>query len=54
MKERGNRNQLLISSKLGFDYPGSDGGLTAQEIEREIQKSLEAGEVVKLSHKKRR
>ena len=40
MKERGNRNQLLISSKLGFDYPGSPGGLTAQEVERECEKSL--------------
>ena len=40
MKERGNRNQLLISSKLGFDYPGSDGGLAAREIEHECEKSL--------------
>ena len=40
MKARGNRNQLLISSKLAFDYPGSPGGLTAQQIERECEKSL--------------
>lgn len=40
MKERGNRNQLLISTKLGFDYPGSPGGLTASEIEKECEKSL--------------
>lgn len=40
MKERGNRNQLLISSKLGFDYPDSQGGLTAKEIEQECDKSL--------------
>jgi aryl-alcohol dehydrogenase-like predicted oxidoreductase len=40
MKERGNRNQLLISSKLAFDYPGSPGGLTAKEIEQECEKSL--------------
>lgn len=41
MKERGNRNRLLISSKLAFDYPGSPGGLSASEIERECEKSLE-------------
>ncbi|MBN2131435.1 MAG: aldo/keto reductase [Sedimentisphaerales bacterium] len=40
MKERGNRDQMVISSKLGFDYPGCDGGLTAAEIERECEKSL--------------
>lgn len=40
MKERGNRDQMVISSKLAFDYPGSKGGLTADEIERECEKSL--------------
>lgn len=40
MKERGNRGEMQISSKLGFDYPDSDGGLTADEIERECEKSL--------------
>ena len=40
MKARGNRNQMQISSKLAFDYPGCDGGLTAAEIERECEKSL--------------
>lgn len=40
MKERGNRNQLLVSTKLGFDYPGSPGGLTASEIQNECEKSL--------------
>jgi aryl-alcohol dehydrogenase-like predicted oxidoreductase len=40
MKERGNRDRLLISSKLGFDYPDSPGGLTAREIEQECEKSL--------------
>ena len=40
MKERGNRSQVQISSKLAFDYPGSDGGLNAAEIERECEKSL--------------
>ncbi len=40
MKERGNRDELVISTKLAFDYPGSPGGLTAGEIERECDKSL--------------
>jgi len=41
MKERGNRDQMVISSKLGFDYPGCGGGLSAAEIERECEKSLQ-------------
>jgi aryl-alcohol dehydrogenase-like predicted oxidoreductase len=40
MKERGNREQMVIATKLGFDYPGCEGGLTAAEIERECEKSL--------------
>jgi aryl-alcohol dehydrogenase-like predicted oxidoreductase len=40
MKDRGARNQMVISSKLGFDYPGCAGGLSAAEIERECEKSL--------------
>jgi aryl-alcohol dehydrogenase-like predicted oxidoreductase len=40
LKERGLRNSMAISTKLGFDYPGSDGGLSAAEIERECEKSL--------------
>jgi aryl-alcohol dehydrogenase-like predicted oxidoreductase len=40
MKERGNRDEIQISTKLAFDYPGCDGGLTAAEIERECEKSL--------------
>jgi aryl-alcohol dehydrogenase-like predicted oxidoreductase len=40
MKERGNRNEMVISSKLAFDYPDSKGGLSAGEIERECEKSL--------------
>ena len=40
MKARGNRNQVEVSTKLAFDYPGCVGGLTAQEIERECEKSL--------------
>ena len=40
MKERGNRENLVISTKLAFDYPGTQGGLSAQEIKRECEKSL--------------
>jgi aryl-alcohol dehydrogenase-like predicted oxidoreductase len=40
LKERGNRDQIAIASKLGFDYPGCPGGLTAPEIGRECEKSL--------------
>ena len=40
MKERRNRNEMVISSKLAFDYPECAGGLTAAEIERECEKSL--------------
>ncbi len=40
MNERANRDRLVIGSKLGFDYPGCDGGLSAAEIERECEKSL--------------
>lgn len=40
MKERRNRNEMVISTKLAFDYPGCKGGLTAGEIERECEKSL--------------
>ena len=40
MKDRGTRGQMVVSTKLGFDYPGSAGGLNAGEIERECEKSL--------------
>jgi aryl-alcohol dehydrogenase-like predicted oxidoreductase len=40
MKARGNRDAVVISSKLAFDYPGCEGGLSAHEIERECEKSL--------------
>jgi len=41
MKERGNRHEMAIASKLGFDYPGCQGGLSAAELERECEKSLQ-------------
>jgi aryl-alcohol dehydrogenase-like predicted oxidoreductase len=40
MKDRGNRENLVISTKLAFDYPGTQGGLSAQEIKRECEQSL--------------
>jgi len=40
LTERGNRDQMVIASKVAFDYPGCDGGLSAAEIERECEKSL--------------
>src|ERR1051326_669641 len=40
MKDRNLRDQMVISTKLGFDYPGCAGGLSAGEIERECEKSL--------------
>lgn len=40
MKDRHNRDQMVISTKLAFDYPGSPGGLSAGEIVRECEKSL--------------
>ncbi len=41
MAARGNRARMAISTKLGFDYPGSKGGLSASEIEAECNKSLQ-------------
>jgi aryl-alcohol dehydrogenase-like predicted oxidoreductase len=40
IKDRGVRDQMVVATKLGFDYPGSEGGLNAREIERECEKSL--------------
>ena len=40
MKERRNRDEIVISSKLAFDYPGCEGGLSAAEIQGECEKSL--------------
>lgn len=40
MRNRGCRKEMVIASKLGFDYPGCPGGLSAAEIERECEKSL--------------
>jgi len=40
MKDRGARNGMVVATKVGFNYPGSPGGLSASEIERECDKSL--------------
>jgi aryl-alcohol dehydrogenase-like predicted oxidoreductase len=40
MKDRGAAKDMAVASKLGFDYPGCSGGLSALEIERECEKSL--------------
>lgn len=40
-RDRGVRDQLVIESKLGFEYPGCPGGLSAAEIERECERSLQ-------------
>lgn len=40
MKDRGLQKEMAVASKLGFDYPGCSGGLSAAEIERECEKSL--------------
>ena len=40
MRERKNRHQLFIASKVGFEYPGVERGLPAWRIEEECNKSL--------------
>ena len=40
MRERENRDELFIATKVGFDYPGVDRGLRARQIMRERAKSL--------------
>ena len=40
MKERRNRSELFIASKVGFEMPGVERGLRAQQIAEECEKSL--------------
>jgi len=40
MKERKNRSRIFLASKVGFDYPGAQRGLSAHLIEEECNKSL--------------
>ncbi|MCX6631752.1 MAG: aldo/keto reductase [Candidatus Solibacter sp.] len=40
LKARACRDEMVVATKIGFDYPGCDGGLSGAEIERECEKSL--------------
>jgi aryl-alcohol dehydrogenase-like predicted oxidoreductase len=40
MKDRGVRDEMVISSKTGFEFPGFVGGLGAEAIKRECDASL--------------
>jgi aryl-alcohol dehydrogenase-like predicted oxidoreductase len=40
MRARKNRSQMFIATKVGFEYPGVERGLRAEQIERECEKSL--------------
>jgi aryl-alcohol dehydrogenase-like predicted oxidoreductase len=40
LKERGNRQQIFLASKVGFEYSEQERGLTARQIELEAEKSL--------------
>ncbi len=40
MRERGNRANVFLASKVGFDYPGTAIGLRASQIRDEAEKSL--------------
>jgi aryl-alcohol dehydrogenase-like predicted oxidoreductase len=40
MKERGNRHELFIATKVGFELPGVERGLRPDQIESECEKSL--------------
>lgn len=40
MKKRGNRSQMFVTTKVGFDMPGVERGLKAEQIEAECEKSL--------------
>jgi aryl-alcohol dehydrogenase-like predicted oxidoreductase len=40
MRERGNRDQLFIATKVGFNYPGVEQTLRASVIQVEAEKSL--------------
>ena len=40
MRQRRNRSQLFLATKVGFGYPGVERGLKAVQIEAECEKSL--------------
>lgn len=39
LEDRGCREEMVVGTKIGFDYPGCPGGLSAKEIEKEFDKS---------------
>jgi len=41
MKDRGNRDEMFIATKLGFDMPGEKGTLSAEAIRSECESSLQ-------------
>jgi aryl-alcohol dehydrogenase-like predicted oxidoreductase len=41
MRDRGNRGEMFIATKLGFDMPGEKGTLQAAEIKSQCESSLE-------------
>lgn len=41
LKERNNRSEVIIASKVGFPYPGNDYGTSKEQIKEEFHKSLE-------------
>jgi len=41
MKARGNRDQLFLATKIGFDYGDTPAGLSAAQIQAECDKSLQ-------------
>lgn len=45
MRERGNRANLFLASKVGFGYGTVETGLRARQIEEECEKSLKAMQV---------
>ena len=40
MRERKNRSHVFVATKVGFEYPGVERGLRADQIEEECEKSL--------------
>lgn len=41
LKERNNRSDVIIASKTGFPYPGTEYGTSKEQIKEEFHKSLE-------------
>ncbi|MEO6873572.1 MAG: aldo/keto reductase [Opitutaceae bacterium] len=41
MRQRGNRQEMMVATKLGLPMPGVEAGLRAAQIEQECEKSLQ-------------